>query len=574
MVGFALSEQLNEDKKERLPMATKRILIVGGVAGGATAAAHARRLSEEAEIIMFERGPHVSFANCGLPYYIGGEITEKEDLLVQTPEGLRSRFNLDVRVKSEVVTIDPSNQKIEILDSDSGNKYWEAYDDLVLSTGASPLKPPIPGIDLKGHFTVRNIPDIEAIKTWITNHKPIKAVVVGGGFIGLEMVEQLHLLGLDVTIVEALPQVMAPLDPEMSAWLHQKLRDKNVGLHLNDPVAKFDNPQSEEGSQASIVELKSGQRIPADIVILGLGVRPEIQLGKDAGLVIGDKGGFRVDDFLQSSVPHIWAIGDAIEVRDFVTGEWALIPLAGPANRQGRIVAENIFENSMKYPGTCGTAILRLFDLTVASTGTNEKTLKTLSIPYDAVHLHPPTHASYYPGATPLTMKVLFNSQTGKLLGAQMIGKEGVDKRIDVFATAVKAGMTAQDLENIELAYAPPFGSAKDPINLAGMVAGHVLKGEVRNCQWHEIATLDPEKTTILDVRDKDEREEGYIPGSLHIPLPELRNRFMELEKDREVIAYCQSGQRSYFASRFLAQQGFRVKNLTGAYRTWKTATS
>ncbi len=553
-------------------MTKKRILIIGGVAGGATAAAHARRLSEEAEIVMFERGPHVSFANCGLPYYIGGEITDKEDLLVQTPEGLRSRFNLDVRVLSEVIAIDPSNQKIEIFDSSCGKKYWEVYDDLILSTGASPLKPPIPGIDLDGHFTVRNIPDIEAISAWIKNHKSQKAVVVGGGFIGLEMVEQLHRLGLEVTLIEALPQVMAPLDPEMAAWLHQKLRDKNVELHLNDPVSKFDVPTPEEKAQASIIELKSGKRIPADVVILGLGVRPEIKLGKDAGLEIGERGGFRVNDFLKTSAPHIWAIGDAIEVRDFVTGGWTLIPLAGPANRQGKFVAENIFGNSMKYPGTLGTSILRLFDLAVASTGANEKTLKKMNIPHDVVHLHPPSHATYYPGASRLTMKVLFDPQTGKLLGAQFIGKDGVDKRIDVFATALKAGMTVHDLEDLELAYAPPFGSAKDPINLAGMVAEHVVNGGVQNCQWHEIKRLDPKKAVVLDVRDEDERDEGHIPGSLHIPLPELRTRFAELPREREIIIHCQTGQRSYFAYRFLVQQGYKVKNLSGSYCTWKTA--
>lgn len=553
-------------------MANKRILIVGGVAGGATAAAHARRMSEEVEIIIFEKGPHVSFANCGLPYYVGGEITDKENLLVQTPEGLRSRFNLDVRVLSEVIAIDASNQKIEIFDSSSGKKYWEAYDDLILSTGASPLKPPIPGIDLDGHFTVRNIPDIEAISTWIKNHKSRKAVVVGGGFIGLEMVEQLHRLGLQVTVVEALPQVMAPLDPEIAAWLHQELRNNNVKLHLDDPVAKFDIPKPDEEAQASIIELKSGQRLPADVVILGLGVRPAIKLGKEAGLQIGERGGFRVNDFLKTSAPHIWAIGDAIEVRDLVTGDWTLIPLAGPANRQGRIVAENIFGNSIKYPGTCGTAILRLFELAAASTGANEKTLKKMNIPYDVVHLHPPSHATYYPGAFRLTMKVLFNPQSGKLLGAQIIGKDGVDKRIDVMATALKAGMTVHDLEDLELAYAPPFGSAKDPVNLAGMVAEHVIKGEVQNCQWHEIIKLNPERTIVLDVRDEDEREEGYIPDSLIIPLPQLRKRFTELPKDREIITYCQTGQRSYFASRFLAQQGFKVRNLTGAYLTWKVA--
>lgn len=553
-------------------MNKKKILIVGGVAGGATAAAHARRMSEEAEIIIFEKGPHVSFANCGLPYYVGGEISDKEDLLVQTPEGLRSRFNLDVRIFSEAISIDPAIQKIEIFNSASGEKYWETYDDLILSTGAVPLKPPIPGIDLPGHFTVRNIPDIEAINGWISKHDCRNAVVVGGGFIGLEMVEQLHRRGLKVTVVEALPQVMAPLDPEIAAWLHLKLRDNNVDLYLDDPVAKFETPKSGEAAHASIIELKNGLRIPADIVILGLGVRPKIKLGQDAGLEIGEKGGFRVNDFLQSSIPHIWAIGDAIEVRHFVTGDWTLIPLAGPANRQGRIVAENIFGNSMPYSGTCGTSILRLFDLTVTSTGANEKSLKAANIPYEAVHMHPPSHATYYPEAHPLTMKILINSQSGKLLGAQMIGQEGVDKRIDVFATALKAGMTVHDLEDLELAYAPPFGSAKDPINLAGMVGQHIIKGEIKHCQWYEVAKLDPQKTIVLDVRDDDEREEGFIPGSLHIPLPQLRERFNELPKDREIVAYCQSGQRSYFASRFLAQKDFKVRNLTGAYRTWKVA--
>lgn len=552
-------------------MTQKRILIVGGVAGGATAAAHARRISEEAKIIMFEKGPHVSFANCGLPYFIGGEISDKKDLLVQTPEGLHSRFNLDVRTRSEVITIDPENKKVEVLDSNSGKQYWETYDELILSTGASPLKPPIPGIGLDGHFTVRNIPDIEAINTWISKYPSQKAVVVGGGFIGLEMVEQLHRRGLNVTLIEALPQVMAPLDPEMAAWLHQALRDKNITLHLDDPVHKFHKPER-EGSQASIIELKSGHCIPSDVVILGLGVRPEINLGKSAGLKIGSKGGYRVDDFLQTNIPHIWAIGDAIEVRDFVTDDWTLIPLAGPANRQGRIVAENIFGNSLRYPGTCGTSILRLFDFTVASTGANEKNLKEKNIPHEVVHLHPPSHAGYYPGASRVTMKILFNPQTGKLLGTQIIGKDGIDKRIDVFATALKAKMTVNDLENLELAYAPPFGSAKDPINLAGMVAGHTLNGEIKNCQWHEIEKLNPANTVLLDVRDEDEREEGFIPDSLHIPLPELRKRFNELPINKEIIAYCQTGQRSYFASRFLVQQGFKVRNLTGAYCTWKTA--
>ncbi|MBC8287541.1 MAG: pyridine nucleotide-disulfide oxidoreductase family protein [Nitrospinae bacterium] len=549
----------------------KRILIVGGVAGGATAAAHARRLSEESEVIIIERGPYVSFANCGLPYYIGGEIQDKEDLLVQTPEGLRARFNIEVRVMSEVIELDPSKKRILICDLKSRKDYWESYDDLIISTGARPLKPPIPGIDREGLFSIRGIPDMEAILQWISEKKATGAVVVGGGFIGLEMVEQLHRKGLHITLVEGLPQVMAPLDPEMAAWLHQELVSREVKLHLDDAVACFDNPEPYT-EQATVVELKSGARIPADVVILGIGVRPESELVKNAGLEIGDKGGIRVNEGLGTSDPHIWAIGDAIEVRDFITGEWVLVPLAGPANRQGRIVAENIFGGSMKYSGTCGTAILRCFDMVAACTGANEKTLKKNEIPYDTVHLHPASHANYYPGAQRMAMKILFDPTEGRLLGAQILGKDGVDKRIDVLATALKSGLTVHDLEDLELAYAPPFGAAKDPVNLAGMVAQHVMRGEIQNIQWHEITTLDSQMTTILDVRDEDELEEGHIPGSLHIPLSQLRQRLAELQKDKEIIAYCQTGQRSYYACRFLAQSGFRVRNLTGSYRTWKMA--
>ena len=551
-------------------MKAKRICIVGGVAGGATAAAHARRLSEEAEIIVFERGPYVSFANCGLPYYVGGEISAKDDLLVQTPEGLRSRFNLDVRTLSEVMRIDRANKRLEVCDLKAGKNYWQPYDELILSTGASPLKPPIPGIENPGHFTVRGIPDVEALNHWIDSQKAQRAVVVGGGFIGLEMAEQLHRRGLQVMVTEALPQVMAPLDQEMAAWLHDALRGNGVTLHLSDPVVQFDVVKEGEEAHASVVELKSGTRLPADVVVLGLGVRPETHLVKDAGLETGERNGIRVNDYLGTSDPHVWAIGDAIEVRDFVTGEWVVIPLAGPANRQGRIVAENIFGASMKYPGTCGTSILRLFDQVAGSTGANEKTLSKLEIPYDVVHLHPPTHATYYPGASRIAMKIIFNPQDGKLLGAQVVGSDGVDKRIDVLATALWAGLTVHDLEDLELAYAPPFGSAKDPVNLAGMVAQHVVHKDIETAQWHEIATLDPEKSVLLDVRDEDEREQGYIPGSIQIALPELRQRFSELPKDKEIILYCQTGQRSYFACCYLAQMGFKVRNLTGAYRTWK----
>jgi NADPH-dependent 2,4-dienoyl-CoA reductase/sulfur reductase-like enzyme/rhodanese-related sulfurtransferase len=553
-------------------MNKKKILIIGGVAGGATAAAHARRLSEEAEIIIFERGPYVSFANCGLPYFVGGEITEKEDLVVQTPENLHARFNLDVRVLSEVTSIDPLNKRVEISTINSEKNYWESYSELILSTGAQPLKPPIPGIERPGHFTVRGIPDVEAINEWITTQKAQYAVVIGGGFIGLEMVEQLKKKGMQVSVVEALAQVMPPLDPEMAGWLHKELKTHKVTLYLEDPVSRFNSPNTENQAASSIVELKSGALLPADLVILGLGVRPVTDLAKNAGLNIGSKGGIQVNDFLRTSDPNIWAVGDAIEVRDFVTQKQVLIPLAGPANRQGRIVAENIFGGSIKYTGTCGTSILRLFDLTAACTGANEKTLHQLSLPYDVVYLHPPSHATYYPEAHKLAMKILFHPNSGRLLGAQIIGEEGVDKRIDVLATALRAGMTVHELEDLELAYAPPFGSAKDPVNLAGMVAQHVVHHDIEDAQWHEIENLSPDQTFLLDVRDEDEHNQGFIPGSQHISLPELRQRVNELPKDKEIIVYCQTGQRSYFACRFLIQKGFKAKNLSGAFRTWKIA--
>lgn len=546
---------------------------MGGVAGGATAAAHARRLSEDAEIIVFERGPYVSFANCGLPYYVGGEIRDRQDLLLQTPESLRARFNLDVRIRSEVTAIDPQKRQIEILDLDSKKTYQQPYDDLILSTGAVPVKPPIPGIESEGHFSVRGIPDVERITTWIDKTQARRAVVAGGGFIGLEMVEQLHGRGLDVSVVEALPQVMASFDEEMSAWLHQELASHNVNLHLSDAVDRFDASSENEQAAASVVVLKSGVRLPADLVILALGVRPETTLAKAAGLDTGEHGGICVNEQLQTSEPYIWAIGDAIEVRDCVTGNRTWVPLAGPANRQGRIVAENVLGGSLKYPCTLGTAIVRLFDLAAASTGSNEKQLLKAGASYDVVHLHPASHAGYYPGAHRLAMKILFNPDDGKLLGAQIIGREGVDKRIDVLATALKAGMAVHELEDLELAYAPPFGSAKDPVNLAGMVAQHVIQGEVRNAQWHENPKPNPGTTTYLDVRENEERENGgFIPGSIHIPLAELRARSSELSKDGEIIVYCQTGQRSYFASRILIQKGFEVRNLSGGYRTWKTA--
>lgn len=548
----------------------KTIIIVGGVAGGASAAARARRLCEDCEIIIFERGPHVSFANCGLPYVVGGEIAEEDSLMVQTPESLKERFHLDVRINTEVIGIDRANQRIQVRESETGREYAEAYDALILSPGASPLRPPILGIERPNHFELRNIPDVERIMAWSKDCHRCRAVVVGGGYIGLETAEQLRHRGFDVTVVEASPQVMTPFDPEMAAWLQAELRSNGVALHLNDSVVSFELPSEQEPALASIVVLKSGQRLPADSVILGLGVRPEVSLAKDAGLEIGKLGGIRVNKKLQTSDPHIWAVGDAIEVRDGVTGQWALIALAGPANRQGRIAANNILGRPSQYEQTWGTAILRLFNLTAACTGANEESLRRAAIPFQAIHLHPNSHAGYYPGAERITLKILFAPDTGKLLGAQAIGRDGVDKRIDVLATALKAGMSVHDLAELELAYAPPYGSAKDPVNLAGMAAQNVIDGYVALAQWNEVAALDPGTSLLLDVRTMDERERGFIPGSTHIPLDELRQRLNELPLDREVIAYCQTGQRSYIAARLLSQNGFRVRNLTGAYLTWQ----
>lgn len=553
-------------------MPGKKVVIVGGVAGGASCAARLRRLDESAQIVLVERGPHVSFANCGLPYFIGGEIPDRDKLLVQTVEGLSRRFQLDVRVRTEAVRIDRQARVVELRDLASGQMVAEPFDALVLATGAAPLRPPIPGIDRPGHFVVRNVPDVEAIDGWIRQHAARRAVVVGGGYIGLEMAEQLRHRGLDVDLAEFLPQVMAPLDPEMANLLHAELRSHGVGLHLSDAVHHFEAPASGEVAAASTVVLNSGLRLPADLVILGLGVRPEVGLARDAGLEVGNRGGIRVNPRLQTSDPAIYAVGDCIEVRDAVTGAWTVIPLAGPANRQGRIAADNLCGLTSRYEGTYGTAVLRLFGLTAACTGANEKTLQKMVVPYAALHLHPGSHAGYYPGAKPIALKILFSPESGKLLGAQAVGADGVDKRIDVLATALKAGLTVDALAELELAYAPPYGSAKDPINMAGMAAQNVRAGLMRVKQWYEVPGLDAAHSVLLDVRSAKEREAGAIPGSLHIPLDELRSRLDEVPRDREVVVYCHSGQRSYNAARILAQHGRTAWNLTGAYKTWKTA--
>jgi NADPH-dependent 2,4-dienoyl-CoA reductase/sulfur reductase-like enzyme/rhodanese-related sulfurtransferase len=550
----------------------KRVLIVGGVAGGMNAATRVRRLSEDAEIVVFERGSDVSYANCGLPYFLGGEIADRRKLVVQTPERLKSVWNLDIRVRSEVIAIHRASQEIEVREHRSGRLYRQHYDALVLSTGAAPIIPPLDGIDRPGHFSLRSLEDMEHIDEWIKSSGVRSVVVVGGGFIGLEVAEQLHHRGKLVTVVERNPQVLKPLDPEMAAFLHVGLRKNGVALHLENGLAGFADPRSDEQASASVVVLANGARLPADLVILGLGVRPETKLARGANLAIGPTGGVKVDERMCTSDPQIYAVGDAVEITHAVTGQPALIPLAGPANRQGRIAADNIFDIPSKYPGTIGTAIVRVFELTAAVTGANETQLTAAGIPFQCVHLHPGSNAGYYRGARQMALKLLFSPSSGKILGAQAIGERGIDKRIDVLATAIRAGMTVDDVAELELCYAPPYGSAKDPVNLAGMAAQNMRRELVQHAQWTELARAHPIPAIILDVRDASERESGSIPNSIHIPLVELRSRLGELPRDREIIAHCATGQRSYAACRVLMQHGFRCRNLAGSYRTWKTA--
>lgn len=552
-------------------MEAKKILIVGGVAGGASAAARARRLSEQSQIIILEKGPYVSFANCGLPYYVGGEIPQKDSLLIQTPQRLWDHLRIEVRLFSEVVSIDKEHKLVTIYDHQNRTTYHEHYDALILATGSEPVKPPIPNIDYDGHFFIHTIPQAEAIDEWIKTRRVQTALVIGAGFIGLEMVEQLLGRGLKVQLVEAMPQLFSPLDPEMTGWILETLEKRNIPVYLNDPVTAFDRPMLGENANASVAVLQSGRRLPADLVILAMGVKPNSTLAQRAGLEIGSLGGIRVNEYLQTSDPYIWAVGDAIEIKDLVTGQWSVFPLAGLAVRQARIAADNIFGRNIKFKGAIGTAIVRIFDCIVGVTGANEKKLKACGIPYIAIHLHPMDHASYYPGASQLHIKVLFHKEDGRLLGAQVVGKHGVDKRIDVFASAIMAGMNAEDLALLELAYAPPFGAAKDPVNLAGMIAQNVINGDVELAQWYEVLKVDRQELYLVDVRSSSEWKGGHIPGAVHIPLAQLRDKLDQLPKDRQIIVACQSGQRSYIASRLLKAYGFRVKNLTGSYLTWKS---
>lgn len=546
-----------------------KYLIIGGVAGGATVAARLRRMDEKADIILFERGKYVSYANCGLPYYIGGTIAQRSKLFVQTVKGFTDRFRIDIRVEQEVTAIHPEKRLIEIKRLDSGETYTETYDKLVLSPGAEPLRPNIEGIDSKKIFTLRNVPDTDAVKNHIDTAHPSRAVVVGGGFIGLEMAENLHQRGLHVDVVEMANQVMAPLDFSMAAIVHRHLTDKGVGLYLEDGVVRF-----EEQDDKMIVHLRSGRQIATDMVLLSIGVRPEIRLAQQAGLTIGERKGIVVNQYMQTSDPDIYALGDAVEVMHLITGKPALIPLAGPANKQGRIVADNIvFGNNQTYRGSMGPSVAKIFDLTVATAGANAKLLKANNIEYISSYTHGSSHAGYYPNAVPLSIKILFSPTDGRLFGAQVVGFEGADKRIEMFAQVIQRNGTVYDLTQLEHAYAPPYSSAKDPVNMAGYVAENILSGKSRIIHWREIDSL-PADTVRIDVRTREEFRMGTIPGFRNIPVDELREHLGELPSDKPIVVTCAVGLRGYLAYRILVQNGFKdVRNLSGGYTTWRTAT-
>ncbi|MCL2726790.1 MAG: FAD-dependent oxidoreductase [Bacteroidales bacterium] len=546
-------------------------LIIGGVAGGATAAARIRRMDEFAEIIIFEKGKYISFANCGLPYYIGGIIDDRARLFLQTPTSFANRYQVDVRVENTVLGIDTTQKTVTVRRND-GSEYVETYDKLLLSPGASPLKPPLEGVDLEGIFTLRDIPDADRIKRFIQTRNVKKAVVVGAGFIGLEMAENLHHTGAEVSIVEMADQVMAPVDFSIASHVHQHLLQKGVNLYLEQTVERFEQREGKID-----VCLKSGLTIPADMVILSIGVRPQTALAQTADLKIGETGGIWVNEYLETSAKDVYAVGDAIQFPHPITGKPWMNYLANPANRQGRLVADNMVHgNTQVYEGSIGTAIAKVFDLTVATTGLAAKKLKQLNIPYQSSHTHSGSHAGYYPGSTQMSIKLTFDPHSGKIYGAQGVGYDGVDKRIDQIALLIKLGGSVYDLTKVEHCYAPPFSSAKDPIAIAGYVALQIVNGRMPVVHWREMQSTNPNEVTILDVRTAKETADGkVINGSLNIPLEELRKHLDEIPKDKPVYIYCAIGLRGYLAQQIVTQQGFsRVKNLSGGYRTYSIATA
>ena len=543
-----------------------KVLIIGGVAGGASAAARLRRLDEKAEIIMFERGEFISFANCGLPYYIGGDINKRSALTLQTPESFRARFNVDVRNFTEVISINKEEKTIIAKNLKTGEEYTESYDKLILSMGAEPIKPDIKGIDSSRVFTLRNIPDTIRIKGYIDEESSESAVVVGGGYIGVEMAENLKLAGLDVTIVELSDHLISPLDIELSADVHRYIRDKGIKLILSNGVKEI-----QEAGDKLVAKLNDGQ-VDTDMIIMAVGVKPETDLAKAAGIAVNAKGSIIVNEYMETSEKDIYAVGDAVEVKHFVTGQKAFIPLAGPANKQGRIAADNICGIKSRFKGSQGSSILKIFDMTIAMTGINERTAEALGLNYDKVYTYSPSHATYYPGAKNMSIKTIFEKDTGKILGAQIIGFDGVDKRCDVLATAIRAGMTGFDLAELELCYAPPFSSAKDPVNMVGFVIENTIKGIVKNFHWHDVESLPRDgSVTLLDVRTPAEVARGKIDGFVHIPLDSLRENIDKLDKSKPVYVYCHSGLRSYIACRILMGHGFDAYNLSGGYRLYES---
>ncbi|MBP7735758.1 MAG: FAD-dependent oxidoreductase [Spirochaetes bacterium] len=546
-----------------------RYLIIGGVAGGATTAARLRRRDENAEIIIFERGGHVSYANCGLPYYLGGVIPDRNRLFVQTPAGFKKRFNIDVRVGTEVTAISRENKTITVKDLGTGKITSEPYDKLVLSPGAEPVRPPIPGIDSEGIFTLRNVSDTDNIKRYLNDKKPTSAVIVGGGFIGLEMAKNLRNLAMKVTVVEMADQVMANLDYEIASEVHQHLTVHGVELLLKDGVKSF-----EKTKDSIVTRLGSGREVAAAMVILSIGVRPDTKLARESGLDIGQRGGISVNEYLQTSDPDIYAVGDAIEFRHPLTEQSTITFLAGPANKQGRIAADNIVNGNRKaYTGSIATAVAKIFDLTVASTGASEKLLKSAGIPYVASITHSASHATYYPGAVQMSMKLLFSPDIGVVLGAQIAGFDGVDKRIDVISSVIGSGGTVEDLTEFDHAYAPPYSSAKDPVNIAGFVAENILVGLAHIIHWHELRGLDQSDTMLIDVRTPGEFQGGTIPGAVNIPVDDLRERLGSIPKDKKIVIFCAVGLRGYVAGRMMLQSGFTsVRNLSGGYKTYSLA--
>lgn len=541
---------------------SKKVLIVGGVAGGASAAARLRRLDEQAEIIMFEKDEYISFANCGLPYNISDVISERSKLIVQTPKAMHARFNIDIRNHSKVVSVDTAAKKVKVESLERGT-YEESYDYLVLSPGGEPITPNITNTAQDRTFSLRTINDTDRIKFYIQDNKITSAVVIGGGFIGIEMAENLREKGVDVTLVEAAPHILAPLDSEMSAIAEKEMRDNGVNLELGDGISAI----HDNGDRVEVV-LASGKKLDTQVVISAIGIRPATDFLKDSGIKLGAKGHIVVDDHMRTSAENVYAVGDAIEVVDFITKQITAIPLAGPANKQGRIAADNIAGIDRVYSGTQGTSIIKIFNLMATSTGANERTLSRLGIPYIAIYSHPFSHATYYPGAKQFAAKLLFNKE-GEILGCQMVGPDGADKRMDVVATTMRLGGKVTDLCELELAYAPPFSSAKDPVNMLGYMAQNILEGRSNLVDYKYVENRDKNTTMLIDVRTPKEFAEGHIEGAINIPVDELRSRLNELDKDKEIIEYCRVGIRGHVAERILVQNGFRVKNMSGGWLTY-----